>query len=75
MQKSALDLKKVSATHHVPDKDYVSISFLSNACLKMEEIADIIDNISSKLQEALDGPSPSDLEDVMDEWDWCEQFL
>jgi hypothetical protein len=49
MQKLALDLKKVSATHHVADKDYVPVSFLSKACLKMEEIAYIIDSTSSKL--------------------------
>jgi hypothetical protein len=48
MQKLALDLK-VSATHHVADKDYVPVSFLSKACLKMEEIAYIIDSTSSKL--------------------------
>jgi hypothetical protein len=46
MQKMALDLKKVSVVHLVPDKDYIPVSFLSNACLKMEEIADIIDNTS-----------------------------
>jgi hypothetical protein len=75
MQKMALDLKMVSAAHHVPNKDYVPVSFLSNACLTMEEIADIIGNTSFKLQEALDGPAPSDVEDVMDEWDWYEQFF
>jgi hypothetical protein len=71
----ALDLKNVSVVHLVPDKDYVPASFLSNACLKMEEIPDIIDNTSSKLQEALDGPAPSNVEDVMDDWNWCEHFF
>jgi uncharacterized protein YajQ (UPF0234 family) len=75
MQKSALDLKKVYAEHHVSDKDYVPVSLLSNACLRMEKIVDIIDNTSSKLQEALDGPAPSNVGDVMDEWDWCEQVF
>jgi hypothetical protein len=74
-KKMALDLKKVSTEHHLPYKDYVPVSFLSNACLKMEEIADTIDNTSSKLHEALDGPTSSDVEDVMDEWDWCEQLF
>jgi hypothetical protein len=41
----------------------------------MEKIVDIIDNTSSKLQEALDGPAPSNVGDVMDEWDWCEQVF
>jgi hypothetical protein len=75
MQKSGLDLKKVSAEHYAPDKDYVSISLLPHACLRMEEIVGIIDTTSSKLQEALDGPAPSDVEDTMDEWDWCQQFF
>jgi uncharacterized protein YajQ (UPF0234 family) len=49
MQKNALDLKKVSAEHYVPTKDYVSVGLLSNACLKMEQIADILDTTSDKL--------------------------
>jgi ribosomal protein L10 len=49
MQKNALDLKKVSAEHYVPTKDYVSVGLLSNACLKMEQIADILDATSDKL--------------------------
>jgi hypothetical protein len=49
MQKNALDLKKVSAEHYVPTKDYVSVGLLSNACLKMELIADILDATSDKL--------------------------
>jgi hypothetical protein len=56
IQKSTLDLK-MSAEYYVPDKDCVSVSLLSHACLRMEEIMDIIDNTSSKLQEALDGPA------------------
>jgi hypothetical protein len=75
MHKSALDLKKVYAEHRVSDKDYSPISLLSNACLRMEEIVDIIDNTSSKLQETLDCPALSDTEDVMDEWEWCEKFF
>jgi uncharacterized protein YajQ (UPF0234 family) len=49
MQKNALNLKKVSAEHHVPAKDYVSIGLLSNACLRMEQIADILDATYDKL--------------------------
>jgi hypothetical protein len=60
-------LKKVSVEHHVPDKDYIPISFMSNAYLRMEEIVDITDNTSSKLYEALDDLAPSDVENVMDE--------
>jgi hypothetical protein len=48
-KKNALDLKKVSAEHHVPTKDYVSVGLLSNACLRMEHIVDILDATSDKL--------------------------
>jgi uncharacterized protein YajQ (UPF0234 family) len=72
MQKNALDLKKVSAEHYVPAKDYVSVGLLSNACFRLEQIADILDTTYDKLQEALDGPAPSDMEDTMDDWDWCQ---
>jgi hypothetical protein len=75
MHKPALDLKKVSAEHCVSDKDYTPISLLSNACLRMEDIVDIIENTSSKLQETLDCSALSDTEDVMDEWEWCEKFF
>jgi hypothetical protein len=67
MQKTTLDLKKVYAEHHVPAKDYVSVDLLLNACLMMEQIADILDTTSDKLQEALDGPTSSDVEDTMDD--------
>jgi hypothetical protein len=48
-KKNALDLKKVSAGHYAPAKDYVSIGLLSNACFGMEQIADILDATSDKL--------------------------
>jgi hypothetical protein len=38
----------------------------------MEQIADILDTTSDKLQEALDSPS-SDVEDTMYDWDWLQQ--
>jgi uncharacterized protein YajQ (UPF0234 family) len=75
MQKNALDLKKVSVEHYVPTNYYVSIGLLSNACFRMEQIADILDATSNKLQEALDGLAPSDVEDTMDDWDWCQQHI
>jgi uncharacterized protein YajQ (UPF0234 family) len=75
IQKTALDLKKVFAEHYVPAKDYVSNGLLSNACFKMEQITDILDATSDKLQEALDGPAPFDVEDMMDDWDWCQQHI
>jgi hypothetical protein len=75
MLKNDLDLKKVSAEHYVPAKDYVSVGLLSNACFRMEQIADILDATSNKLQEALDGPAPSDVEDTMDDWDWCQLHI
>jgi hypothetical protein len=61
------DPSKVSAEHYVHAKDYVSIGLLSHACFRMEQIVDILDATSDKLQEALDGPSPSDVEDLMDD--------
>jgi hypothetical protein len=38
----------------------------------MEQIADILDTTSDKLQEALGSPS-SDVEDTMYDWDWLQQ--
>jgi hypothetical protein len=74
MQKNALDLKKLSAEHYAPTKEhYVSIALLSHARMRMEQIADILDTTSDKLQEALDTPSPSDMEDTVDDWDWLQQ--
>jgi hypothetical protein len=49
MQKNALDLKKVSAEHYVPAKDYVSVGLLSNACFRLEQIADILDATYDKI--------------------------
>jgi hypothetical protein len=57
MQKTALDLKKVSAK------------------IAITEIANTLGTTSDKPQEALDGPTPFDVEDMMDEWDWCQQHF
>jgi hypothetical protein len=46
--------------------------FLSRAHSRMEQIADILDTTSDKLQEALGSPS-SDVEDTMYDWDWLQQ--
>jgi uncharacterized protein YajQ (UPF0234 family) len=66
MQKNALDLKKASAEHYAPTKEhYVSVALLSHARMRMEQIVDILDTTSDKLQESLDSPSPSNVEDTM----------
>jgi hypothetical protein len=43
--------------------------------IAIAEIADTLDTTSDKLQEGLDGPTPSDVEDMMDDWDWCHQHF
>jgi hypothetical protein len=68
MQKNAMDLKKASTEHYVPVMEhYVSVGLLSRARCRMEQNTDILDTTSDKLQEALDGPAPSDKEDTMDD--------
>jgi sulfatase maturation enzyme AslB (radical SAM superfamily) len=57
MQRIGFILKKAAAKHFVCAGDPVSASVMSNACSMMQEIADIINNNSLKLQETLDGPS------------------
>jgi hypothetical protein len=43
--------------------------------IAIAEIADTLDTTSDKLQEGLDGPTPSDVEDMMDDWDWRQQHF
>jgi hypothetical protein len=43
--------------------------------IAIAEIADTLDTTSDKLQEALDGLAPSHVEDMMDDWDWCQQHF
>jgi hypothetical protein len=71
-KKNALDLKKAFAEHYVPVTGCYVCWFLSRAHSRMEQIADILDTTSDKLQEALDSPS-SDVEDTMYDWDWLQQ--
>jgi hypothetical protein len=67
-------LKKASVEHYAPAKEhYASVALLSHARMRMEQIADILDTTSDKLQEALDSPSLFDVEDMMDDWDWLQQ--
>jgi hypothetical protein len=73
MQRTGFILK--TAKHSVCVGDPVSTGALSNACSMMQEIANIIDTNSLKLQEALDGPStPSNYSNYMNvDWAWFEE--
>jgi hypothetical protein len=75
MQRIGFILKKVAAKHSVCAGDPVSAGMMSNACSMMQEIADIIDTNSLKLQEALDGPStPSNYSNYMNvDCAWFEE--
>jgi hypothetical protein len=75
MQRTGFILKKAAAKHSVCAGDPVSTGALSNACYRMQEIADIIDTNSLKLQEALDGQSTlSNYSNYMnDDWAWFEE--
>jgi hypothetical protein len=43
--------------------------------IAITEIVDTLDTTSDKHQEALDGPASFDVEDMIGDWNWCQQHF